>query len=165
MVGWCRVNLIFIKNLPFIIDGDTLTPADTTVVYEVKKTKMDVRTAQQNRAFWMWMSKIAVMFNDMNLDITMVLKMDTEWNKDKVKVNLADEVILKYFGKKSSTTLTVDEISMLIIILTKAMGHKGVTLPEFPSIDSLLFEQNYGNHNQQHGDRLDKVYYGNKEEI
>jgi len=103
--------------------------------YMAKVTNIDLRTQKQSDSMWLWLTQIANLFNRLNLDITMVLRMDTKWNKDKIKATVWDELMLKLYDKKSSTKLNKDEFELIILTMTKAFGGRGVTLPKFPSID------------------------------
>ena len=104
--------------------------------YMAKVTNIDLRTINQNNAMWLWLDQIAKLFNKLNLDVTMVLRMDTKWNKDKVKVTVFDEVMEKLYQKKSSTKLNKDEYELIILTMTKAFGGRGIELPPFPSIET-----------------------------
>jgi len=103
--------------------------------YMAKVTNIDLRTQKQSDSMWLWLTQIANLFNKLNLDVTMVLRMDTKWNKDKIKATVWDELMLKLYDKKSSTKLNKDEFELIIMTLTKAFGGRGITLPKFPSID------------------------------
>jgi len=103
--------------------------------YMAKVTNIDLRTQKQSDSMWLWLTQIANLFNKLNLDVTMVLRMDTKWNKDKIKATVWDELMLKLYDKKSSTKLNKDEFELIILTMTKAFGGRGVTLPKFPSID------------------------------
>jgi len=103
--------------------------------YMAKVTNIDLRTQKQSDSMWLWLTQIANLFNRLNLDITMVLRMDTKWNKDKIKATVWDELMLKLYDKKSSTKLNKDEFELIILTMIKAFGGRGVTLPKFPSID------------------------------
>ena len=71
----------------------------------------------------------------------MVLKIDTEWNRNKVKAMIFDPMIDNLYGKKSSTLLKKDEYEPIINGLTKAFGSKGITLPPFPSINEMIMNR------------------------
>jgi len=103
--------------------------------YMAKVTNIDLRTQKQSDSMWLWLTQIANLFNRLNLDVTMVLRMDTKWNKEKIKATVWDELMLKLYDKKSSTKLNKDEFELIIMTLTKAFGGRGITLPKFPSID------------------------------
>lgn len=103
--------------------------------YEAKVTNIDLRTAAQNSAQWLWFTQIAKLFNDSNLDITMILKMDTVWDKDKVKAMIFSPVIDNLYDKKSTTKLNKDEYELIILTMTKAFAGRGITLPPFPSVE------------------------------
>jgi len=103
--------------------------------YMAKVTNIDLRTQKQSDSMWLWLTQIANLFNKLNLDVTMVLRMDTKWNKDKIKATVWDELMLKLYDKKSSTKLNKDEFELIILTMIKAFGGRGVTLPKFPSID------------------------------
>lgn len=103
--------------------------------YEAKFNHIDLRTQAQNSALWLWLAQIATQFNRDNITMDMVLKMDTKWNKNKVKVNTLDELVKKQFGKNSTTKLSKDEFSFLIELMFAMFAFKGVTLPKFPSIE------------------------------
>lgn len=100
--------------------------------YMAKVTNIDLRTEAQNSSQWLWFSQIATLFNKLNLDVTMVLKMDTKWNKDKVKAMIFDSIMEDLYNKKTSTKLNKDEYELIINTMTKAFGMRGITLPKFP---------------------------------
>jgi len=103
--------------------------------YMAKVTNIDLRTQKQSDSMWLWLTQIANLFNKLNLDVTMVLRMDTKWNKEKIKTTVWDELMLNLYNKKSSTKLNKDELELIILTMTKAFGGRGITLPKFPSID------------------------------
>jgi len=103
--------------------------------YMAKVTNIDLRTQKQSDSMWLWLTQIANLFNKLNLDVTMVLRMDTKWNKEKIKATVWDELMLNLYNKKSSTKLNKDELELIILTMTKAFGGRGITLPQFPSID------------------------------
>ncbi len=133
--------IISVKEKPFLFHNDVMVPLDPNKVYEVIEKQTDKRTIVQNSAQWKWFEQIANLFNSLNLDITMILKMDTKWNRNKVKANIFDPVIDDLYNKKSSTLLKKDEYDLIINTMTKAFGNKGITLPPFPSINSIIMEQ------------------------
>jgi len=102
--------------------------------YVAKVTNIDLRTKAQNRSQWLWFAQIAQLFKKLNLDVTMVLRMDTKWTDKKVKAMIFDPTIEDLYQKDSSTKLNKDEYELIILSITKAFGMKGITLPRFPSI-------------------------------
>lgn len=135
--------IISVKDKQFLFDRDVMTPIDPNKVYEVIEKRTDKRTIVQNAAQWKWFEQIGDLFNNQNIPLTKIMRLETDWNKDKVKANIFDPVIDALYQKGSSTLLNKDEYELIIMTMNKAFGDKGITLPEFPSIDSMIFQQNY----------------------
>ena len=102
--------------------------------YEAKVNNIDLRTQAQNSAQWLWFQMIAKRLNDQNITTTQVLRPDITWDKDKVKAMFFDPLMYQLYKKRTTTKLNKNEYTMIIDVLTKAFGERGVQLPNFPSI-------------------------------
>ena len=104
--------------------------------YEVKISSMDTRTNQQNKAQWLWFSMIANTLNRENLPIAQLIKADVAWSGEKVKNMFFDPVIKMLYGVESSTKLQKSDYDLIIDTMTKAFGQRGISLPDFPSLET-----------------------------
>ncbi len=129
------MKIAVIDGKAFEIDENyNMKPIDDGV-FDVKGKKQDVRTLQQNKAFWKWADMLAMFFNQHGLYVEKIIKMETEWTKYTVKANIFNKVI-ESLGKKSSTQLTKQEIDVFIDVVVKSFAYKGVEIPAFPSYES-----------------------------
>ncbi len=101
-------------------------------IYEISINTIDTRTLSQNRAYWLWAKMIAETLNNAGLYIPKVIKLDTEWNKDKVNELIFKPTLKALFKKSSSTQLRKNEYDNIIDTITKAFGTKGIIIPSFP---------------------------------
>ena len=121
-----------IKEETALVEMDFKTLLQVASSLGVQIDENDKRTISQNSAFWKWAEMLASFFNQHGLYVEKIIKMETEWNKDTVKVNIFNKVIAS-LGKKSSTELTKKEIDLFIDVVTKSFAYKGIVIPEFPS--------------------------------
>ncbi len=115
-------------------DKELIDKLKDGAVYEIDIKDADMRTVTQNRAFWKWADMIALMLNDSGYYVTNIIKLETLWNKDRVK-SLIFNAVIENMGKKSSTHLSKKEIDELIDSVTKAFANKGISVPTFPSLE------------------------------
>ena len=104
--------------------------------YEVEINNLNLRSNQQSRSMYLWLTQISKLLNSLNLDVSTVLKHDTSWSMEKVKIMIFDPIMLLLYGKTTTTKLNKDEYQLIIDTMTKSFGQKGITLPEFPSIET-----------------------------
>jgi len=104
--------------------------------YEVKISKIDLRTNAQNRSQWMWFDMIAKKLNNENIPTTQILKSDIEWDRDKIKSIFFNPIMKMLYDKTSTTKLNKDEYTAIIDTITKAFGQRGIELPAFPSLEA-----------------------------
>ncbi len=98
---------------------------------------MDQRTILQNKAIHLFCKQIAETLNKEEFYIQDVIKLNTKWDMLKVKEMLFKPVVKSLYTKDSTTKLDKGEFELIIDTLCLYMGKKGVTLPPFPSRDSL----------------------------
>jgi len=67
------MNLIFIKDKPFLVKDDELTPLDTSKIYEIKGTRKDARSVQANKALHLYCKQLAEALNDAGYSVSFVL--------------------------------------------------------------------------------------------
>ena len=113
-------------------DKESLDCIADGAVYEVDIKHQDMRTLRQNRAFWKWAEMLSEFLNDSGYYVQNIIKLETLWNKDRVKTLIFNAVI-ENMGKKSSTQLNKKEIDELIDSVTKAFATKGISIPSFPN--------------------------------
>ena|SRR3990167_425892 len=102
-----------------------------------------IRTNRQSRALHLMFQMIADELNGAGLDLRIFLKPEIEipWNKDTVKEYIWRPVQEKQLMKESTTELTTKEIDQVFETLNRYLGEKcGLHIP-FPSIESLIQEQ------------------------
>ena len=134
--------ITIIDSKAFSFDGETLTRIEDGI-YEVTKTKDDIRTIQQNRSLHKWLAMIAKALNDAGLDIKQVVKADVEWTMTSVKEIIWRSIQKAITNKKSSTKLTKEEFSQVMETTNRLLGEKYGIFVEFPSQEALNFKQNY----------------------
>ena len=137
------MHLIFIKDKPFIVDGDTLVPADLEKTCEIKKVPKDARTVLQNRAVHLYCKQVAQALNDKNLTVTAVLKPEIKFSMLTVKEQLFKPILSALAGKNSTMAMSTKEINDVYDVMNKALSEKFGIYVAFPSQDGLNFEQNY----------------------
>mgnify|MGYP002640005925 CR=1 FL=1 len=96
---------------------------------------MSTRTNQQNRALHKYFDLLASTLNAKNLTVDVVLKPDTEWNKDTVKALVWKPIQEAVLGKQSTTKMTTKEVTEVYDVLNKALGEKLGVHVEFPHIE------------------------------
>jgi len=104
--------------------------------YIVDISNMDTRTIKQNSALYLWLTQISNRLNHENIPTTQILKAEVTWTMEKVKYMFFNPVMEMLYQKKSTTKLDKDEFELIIMTMTKAFGSRGITLPEFPSIET-----------------------------
>lgn len=97
------------------------------------------RTLKQNKSLHLLFQLLAEELNERGLYIGQVIKFESPWNKDRVKELIWREVQKKQTGKESTTQLTTSEINEIFTTIHKAFIEKGIEIPEFPSIESLMY--------------------------
>lgn len=103
------------------------------------------RTLQQNKALHLWFQLVADELNGAGLDMKKVLKpsVDIEWNKYTIKEYLWRPVQYAQLHKKSTTRLNKNDLDKVYETLNRFLGEKFGVHVEFPSIESIIQEQNY----------------------
>lgn len=101
---------------------------------------MEQRTIRQNSALHLYFSQLAETLNNAGLDINVILKKDVEilWSPVLVKELLWRPIQKIYLNKKSTTRLTKDEVNKVWKILDKHLSEKFGVLVDFPSLESLI---------------------------
>lgn len=101
------------------------------------------RTLRQNRALHKYFTHISDELNDHGLNIMKTLRSDAEipWSPELVKALIWKPIMKAQTGKDSTTKLNTKDIDAVLDTLTKYMGEKlGLTV-EFPSIETVIREQ------------------------
>lgn len=105
--------------------------------------KYPQRTKQQNRALHVLFQMMSDLLNENGLDMRKTLKpsVDIPWSPDSVKEFLWRPVQEAQFNKHSTTELSTVEVDKVFDTLNKYIGEKhGIHLP-FPSIETIIQEQ------------------------
>jgi len=103
--------------------------------YEVDIKNMDTRTIKQNSALYLWLTQISNRLNYENIPTTQILKADVTWTMEKVKYMFFNPIMEMLYQKKSTTKLNKDEFTLIIDTMIKAFGQRGISIPDFPSIE------------------------------
>lgn len=98
------------------------------------------RTLKQNNALHLMFDQLAEELNDMGAYIPKVIKMEAQWDGDRVKELIWREVQKSATGKVSTTMLTTKEIDEIFGIIHLAFANKGIEIPPFPSVETLMME-------------------------
>ena len=135
--------IISVKDKPFIFHNDVMTPLDSDKVYEIIEKKTDKRTIVQNSAMHKYFSLVAEALNDAGLDMKQVIKADVQWTMFSVKEYMWKALQKALLQKESTTLLNKDEIDVVYENMNRLTASKfGISIP-FPSIESMIFAQNY----------------------
>lgn len=126
----------FNQLIPYSLeDKEKLESMSDGAVYEVDIKNMDIRTLKQNASLHLWCTQIASSLNDSGLYVSDVLKVETQWNMERVKENIFKPVVEMLYGKKSTTKLNKDEFENIIDSVVLAFANKGIQIPLFPNKD------------------------------
>ena len=126
----------------FSVEEDVMTILPDGV-WEVTKKRINNRTVQQNRAIHLYCKQVAEALNESGHSVTYVLKPETSFSMLTVKEQIYKPILTALRGKESTTQINTDEMNAVYDVMNKALSQKfGLHIP-FPSIESMLFEQNY----------------------
>jgi len=101
------------------------------------------RTLKQNRALHLFFNHLAEELNDAGLDMRKTLKpgIDISWNSTTIKEYLFRPIMKAQLGITSTTQLTTKNIDEVFDTINRHLGERfGLHVP-FPSINSLLTEE------------------------
>ena len=93
------------------------------------------RTLQQNQALFRFFDLLASTLNAENLTVDVILRADTQWNKERVLELLWRPLQKSMIGKESTTKLTTKELTEVYDTLNKALGEKLGIHVSFPSYE------------------------------
>ena len=96
------------------------------------------RTLNQNSALHRYFDLLASTLNAQNLTVDVILRADTQWNKERVKELLWKNLQKSITGKESTTKLTTKELTEVYDTLNKALGEKLHIHVDFPSYEEKL---------------------------
>ena len=97
---------------------------------------MSRRTLSQNSALFRFFDLLASTLNAQNLTVDVILKADTQWNKERVLELLWRPLQKSITGKESTTKLTTKELTEVYDTLNKALGEKLGIHVSFPSYEN-----------------------------
>jgi len=125
-----------------------LTPLDPERAYEVKDKTTKARTVKQNSSMHKYYSLVSKALNDGGFSVQKVValftKADIHWTMLSVKDVIWRNIQMAILKKKSTTTLDTNEVTKVYkyvdFYLTDKVGIESIA---FPSIESMIFEQNY----------------------
>ena len=103
-------------------------------IYEIEIKNMDTRTVTQNRAYHLWLNMIANKLNKENITTQQILSPNIHWDMEKIKYVFTAPLIKVLFKVNSSSKMMKSDFDMLIQVMTKSFGERGVQLPPFPTI-------------------------------
>lgn len=78
--------------------------------------------------------------NDCGMYVGQVIKFDAPWNKERVKELIWRETQKFMTGKTSTTELDSKEIDEIFGVIHQAFANKGIEIPPFPSVETLMME-------------------------
>ncbi len=101
------------------------------------------RTLTQNRALHLMFTQLANSLNEHGLDMRRTLKpeIDIPWNATTVKEYLYRPIMKAQTMKESTTELTTKELSQVFETLSKHLSEKFGLVIDWPSLESLLWNQ------------------------
>ena len=123
-------------------DGELVPAADG--VFEIRGKKVDVRTHAQNRALHLYLKHVAEALNAAGYDMKQVIKADISWDMLQAKEMLWKPIQKAVLGKQSTTALKKGEIDTVYHHLNRLLGEKFGIHVAFPSVEEMLFKENYG---------------------
>lgn len=135
--------IVHINKKPFLAIDDTFTPLDTSKVYEVVEKRLDTRTVLANRAMHLYCKHVAKALNNRDLSVTAILKPEIKFTMITVKEQLFKPILSALRGKESTTQMTSNEITSVYDVMNKVLSEKFGISVDFPSQESLNFQQNY----------------------
>lgn len=110
---------------------------DIAMAEEAEEVKSKQRSLLQNNALHKYFEELATELNNRGLYISQVIKVDAEWNKDRVKELIWRPTQEKVLQKKSTTELTTAEIDQIFKPIHKALAEMGCDV-QFPSREELI---------------------------
>lgn len=128
-------------------DGLTIEPLDANKAYEVKGT-VNVRSTKQNASIHLYCTFIKQALNDGGFSIQKVValfkKAEIEWTMLAVKDIIWRNIQIALTQKTSTTQLDSDEVTKVYKNVDYyCTGTIGIEHIEFPSEESMIFQQNY----------------------
>ena len=129
-------------------DDVTLTPLDKERAYPVNKKTENVRTVKQNASLHKYCALASKTLNAGGFTIQGVValfkKAGISWTMLSVKDVIWRNIQVAIVGKESTTKLNSDEITKVYkhvdFYLTDTVGIESI---DFPSIESMIFKENY----------------------
>ena len=103
-------------------------------------TKDKQRTLRQNDAMHLWFEMLAKELNEAGLTMMKTLKAEAEipWTAVTVKELMFRKMMVAMYQKDSTTKLTTKELTEVSETLTRYLAEKHGLLVDFPSMESLL---------------------------
>lgn len=106
----------------------------------VKARKIEnERTIRQNSALHLWFQQLATALNDAGFDMKKTLKQEVEipWSAHSVKEQLWRTTQEIFLGKKSTKSLSRDEVSKIYNIIDRTISQRTGVQVDFPSLETL----------------------------
>lgn len=129
-------------------DEIVMTQLDPDRAYTVKESSENTRTVKQNAALHKYFASVAHALNDAGFSLQRVValfrKADIEWTTISVKDIIWRNIQVAITEKESTAKLTQDEVTKVYRTVDFYLTDKvGIESIDFPSIESMIFEQNY----------------------
>ena len=108
----------------------------------------DNRTAQQNKALHVFFELFAIELQTQGVDMKNAMEAIKVYNAPATKYGIKEyiwrPVMTALYGKRSTTELLKkEEIDKIYDTICKAFGEMGISIPPFPSENSLNFKEEY----------------------
>jgi len=123
-------------------NDDTLVPLEDGA-YDINSRGKDLRTAQQNRALHKYFNQLSEALEGAGYDIPTVIKAGVSVTPYVVKEFMWKPVQKAVLGKESTASLKKNEIDAVYSNLNRITGEKFGINVAFPSVDVMIFEENY----------------------
>ena len=138
--------IITIKDKPFLMINDEMTPLNENKVYEVIEKRTDKRTILQNAALHKYFVFIAEALNDggfsMQKVLTQIKKIELSWSMLGVKEVIWREFQKASLGKESTTQLSTTDIDKVYRNVDHWLSDTiGIESIDFPSEESMIINQ------------------------
>lgn len=105
------------------------------------------RTIQQNKALHLYFTHLSEALNDAGLDMRKTLKPEVEipWTPENIKNLIWKPIMEAQLGKKSTTEMNTKDIDVVFDTINRHLGEKFGLEIRFPSIDSLILNEEMQN--------------------
>lgn len=130
-------------------DDIVMTPLDKERAYPLKDKTTNARTVKQNASMHKYFSLVSKSLNDGGFSIQAIValfkKAGISWTMLAVKEVIWRNIQIALTKKESTAKLNSDEVTVVYKHVDHYLtGTVGIESIDFPSIESMIFKENYG---------------------